>query len=144
MTWTTKVRPHRTAIVDIIVGTTYETQSRLYLGRGGLEFVEVTDTHLPDTMASNPRSPAPQGFPNDTNLVRFESGWFATDGDVWWMHAGDQWISLTELGMERTGDACPIVPRGAGQTTLFFAWSECVPDSSQELPTDLWIISVDP
>jgi hypothetical protein len=39
-------------IVDIIVGTTYETQSRLYLGRGGLEFVEVTDTHLPSIMAS--------------------------------------------------------------------------------------------
>lgn len=39
-------------IVDIIVGTTFETQSRLYLGLGGLEFVEVTDTHLPNIMAS--------------------------------------------------------------------------------------------
>jgi hypothetical protein len=32
---------------DIIVGTTFETQSRLYLNRGGLDFEEVTTTHLP-------------------------------------------------------------------------------------------------
>jgi hypothetical protein len=39
-------------IVDIIVGTTFETQSRLYLGEGGLDFVEVTATHLPQMEAS--------------------------------------------------------------------------------------------
>jgi hypothetical protein len=33
--------------VDIVVGTTYQTQSRLYLGEGRGRFREVTDTHLP-------------------------------------------------------------------------------------------------
>jgi hypothetical protein len=32
---------------DIVVGTTYQTQSRLYLGSGGGRFTEVTSTHLP-------------------------------------------------------------------------------------------------
>ena len=34
-------------IVDIIVGATYQTQSRLYLGTGKGRFSEVTSTHLP-------------------------------------------------------------------------------------------------
>lgn len=38
--------------VDILVGTTYQTQSRLYLGTGGGAFREVTTTHLPQTPAS--------------------------------------------------------------------------------------------
>ncbi|HUR20076.1 MAG TPA: VCBS repeat-containing protein [Vicinamibacterales bacterium] len=39
-------------ITDIVVGTTYQTQSRLYLGTGGGAFQEVTATHLPQTPAS--------------------------------------------------------------------------------------------
>ncbi|HUS66704.1 MAG TPA: VCBS repeat-containing protein, partial [Kofleriaceae bacterium] len=39
-------------VVDIIVGTTYQTQSRLFLGDGDGGFDEVTDTHLPQTPAS--------------------------------------------------------------------------------------------
>ncbi len=39
-------------IVDILVGTTYQTRSRLYLGMGGGAFREVTDTNLPDTVGS--------------------------------------------------------------------------------------------
>jgi FG-GAP-like repeat len=34
-------------LVDIVVGTTYQTQSRLYLGTGTGAFREVTATHLP-------------------------------------------------------------------------------------------------
>ncbi|MFN7979810.1 MAG: VCBS repeat-containing protein [Vicinamibacterales bacterium] len=34
-------------LVDLVVGTTYQTQSRLYLGTGGGAFREVTATHLP-------------------------------------------------------------------------------------------------
>ena len=37
---------------DIIVGTTYQTQSRLYLGSGGGAFREVTATNLPQTPLS--------------------------------------------------------------------------------------------
>jgi FG-GAP-like repeat len=32
---------------DILVGTTYQTQSRLYLGDGSGNFTNVTRTHLP-------------------------------------------------------------------------------------------------
>ncbi|HQX81976.1 MAG TPA: VCBS repeat-containing protein [Vicinamibacterales bacterium] len=39
-------------LTDIIVGTTYQTQSRLYLGTGGGAFQEVTTTHLPQAPAS--------------------------------------------------------------------------------------------
>ena len=39
-------------VADILVGTTYQTQSRLYLGTGGGRFSEVTATHLPQTPAS--------------------------------------------------------------------------------------------
>ena len=38
--------------VDIVVGTTYQTQSRLYLGTGGGAFREVTATHLPQAPLS--------------------------------------------------------------------------------------------
>jgi hypothetical protein len=38
--------------VDIVVGNTYQTQTRLLLGRGGLRFDDVTGTHLPDAPAS--------------------------------------------------------------------------------------------
>ena len=37
---------------DIIVGTTYQTQSRLYFGTGGGAFREATATHLPQTPLS--------------------------------------------------------------------------------------------
>ena len=39
-------------VVDIVVGTTYQTQSRLYLGAKGGVFQEVTATNLPQTPAS--------------------------------------------------------------------------------------------
>jgi len=39
-------------LVDIFLGTTFETQSRLLLGRGGTTFEDVTATHLPDIDAS--------------------------------------------------------------------------------------------
>jgi hypothetical protein len=37
---------------DILVGTTYQTQSQLYLGDGSGEFTNVTSTHLPKINAS--------------------------------------------------------------------------------------------
>ncbi len=38
--------------IDILVGTTFQTQSRLYLGEGGGRFREVTKTHLPQELLS--------------------------------------------------------------------------------------------
>ena len=39
-------------LVDIVVGTTYQTQSRLFLGTGQGNFKEVTSTHLPASVGS--------------------------------------------------------------------------------------------
>jgi FG-GAP-like repeat len=39
-------------LADIFVGTTYQTQSRLYLGQGGLSFQEVTTGNLPQVPLS--------------------------------------------------------------------------------------------
>ncbi len=39
-------------IVDVIVGNTFQTQSRLYLGMGGGKFHEATDSNLPHMVAS--------------------------------------------------------------------------------------------
>jgi len=83
--------------------------------------------------------PLPEDLPDGTHPTRLESGWFATDGDLWWMHAGGSWVSLADLGVESIGDVCQIVPRASGQTTLFFRRT-C---TSQAFPKDLWIISLD-
>jgi hypothetical protein len=37
---------------DIFVGTTFQTQSRLFHGEGGGRFIEVTKTHLPQELSS--------------------------------------------------------------------------------------------
>jgi hypothetical protein len=37
---------------DILVGTTFQTQSHLYLGEGSGNFTDVTKTHLPQIKAS--------------------------------------------------------------------------------------------
>lgn len=39
-------------LADIMVGTTFQTQSRLYLGEGDGQFVDVTQTYLPELVAS--------------------------------------------------------------------------------------------
>jgi hypothetical protein len=39
-------------LTDILVGTTFQTQSRLFLGTGGGAFREVTSTHVPRAVAS--------------------------------------------------------------------------------------------
>ena len=39
-------------VMDLIVATTYETRSRLYLGLGAGHFLELSDTHVPPTPRS--------------------------------------------------------------------------------------------
>ncbi len=39
-------------MVDVVVGTTFQTQTRMYFGTGGGEFDEVTATHLPQIALS--------------------------------------------------------------------------------------------
>jgi hypothetical protein len=87
--------------------------------------------------------PPPEGLPDDMYLLRLESGWFAndgsqggtSDGDVWWMHAGDAWISLAELGIGRC-DGANVT--SADNTTFFFGHN-----SGRGCP-HLWILNLDP
>ncbi len=43
---------NRDGLTDIVVGATFQTQSRLYFGTGGSAFREATSTHLPQMAAS--------------------------------------------------------------------------------------------
>jgi hypothetical protein len=90
--------------------------------------------------------PPPEGLPDDMYLLRLESGWVAndgsrggsSDGDVWWMHAEDAWISLAELGIDGPCDGANIT--SADNTTFFFGHDHF---SGGGCP-HLWILSQDP
>ena len=78
--------------------------------------------------------------------IRLESGWFANDGskggffdgDVWWMHSGDVWVSPAELGIE---GRCDLVgTTSVGNTTFFFGYNHV----DEPGCPDLWILSLDP
>jgi hypothetical protein len=100
-------------------------------------------------------TPLPEGLPEGTHPVRLESGWFAndgsiggsSDGDAWWMHVGNTWVSLAELGMERPGptvggqSGCVVSVIAAGHTTFFQGTSQCLPGGDSR---DLWVLSLDP
>jgi len=91
-------------------------------------------------------TPQPEGQPDQTYAVRLESGWFANngsrggpfDGDEWWMHVDDTWVSLAELGIEdgRCGGATPTALDNT--TTFFFG------GGGGESCPDLWILSLEP
>jgi hypothetical protein len=88
--------------------------------------------------------PPVEGLPDDMYLVRLESGWFAndgsqggpSDGDVWWMRAGDAWIPLDELGIDRC-DGANIT--STDNTTFFFGRNQL---SGGGCP-HLWILNMD-
>lgn len=91
----------------------------------------------------------PPGRPDDTNPVRLESGWFATDGsiggpsdgDAWWMYVDGTWISLVDLGMERPEPDC-IVSATATETTTFFFGGPCFFWDSNA--RNVWVLSLEP
>lgn len=74
--------------------------------------------------------------PSGAYPIPLESGWFARDGDAWWIHLGGTWLSLAELGME----GGPVTATAIGDTTFFFTegW---LPGGSNA--GDLWILSTD-
>jgi hypothetical protein len=94
-------------------------------------------------------APVPGGLLDGTYPVRLESGWFANDagrhgdpteqGDELWMHVGDTWVSLAELGIERPREGCSVAKEAVGNTTLFEGIGGCRPK-----PTGLWILTLDP
>ncbi len=95
--------------------------------------------------------PMPPGRPEGTYPVRLGSGWFANDGsiggnrdgDAWWIHVGDTWVSLEELGTETPGptvggqSGCVMGTTGIDQIT--FLIGSCGHDGSS-----LWILSLKP
>jgi hypothetical protein len=90
----------------------------------------------------------PEGRPNGTHVTRLESGWFASDGDVggplWgdelWAYIGDSWVSLAEMGIEKSGDGCVVFKRALGNTTLFESGSCQGPRRVR----DLWVLTLEP
>jgi len=82
------------------------------------------------------------------SVTRLGSGWFASDpswggshdGDTLWMHAGGEWVSLAELGMERPADpdGAVVHKSGIGNTTMF--WSP----GDEPNPGSLWILDLEP
>jgi hypothetical protein len=91
--------------------------------------------------------PEPSGRPNDTNIVRLESGWFANDGsqggpydgNAWWSYIDGTWVSLADLGMEQT-QRC--VNATGVENTTFFSRGSC--NYREEGARDLWILTLEP
>ena len=61
------------------------------------------------------------------------------------MLVGDTWVSLAELGMERTEDWCTVRPMAIGHTTIFTASDDdCFMDEpGQPGPVEMWVLSLD-
>ncbi len=93
-------------VLDLFVGTTWGTQSRLLLGQGGGAFVEVTDTHLPAVPAwIGDAEPGDVDGDGDLDLVLADWGGHpadASDGFVrLWRNEGDG------VFVEATAEAMP-------------------------------------
>lgn len=92
--------------------------------------------------------PAPAGRPDFTHPILLGSGWFTNDeskggffdGDEWWMHIGDSWVSLDELGMQHDSQGCAVGATGTGNTTFFFRPNSCLPGPSDGA---MWILHVE-
>ena len=92
-------------LVDIIVGTTYQTQSRLYLGTGGGAFREVTATHLPQVPLSvGDLEPGDVDGDGDLDLVLADWGAgdaMTNDGGVTRLWINDGTAHFSDVTTER-------------------------------------------
>ena len=100
-------------------------------------------------------TPAPAGRPDQTSLVRLESGWFATNQlfeemrivsggsfphrEKWWMHVDGTWVSLADLGMEPTGNESGCVHATAIENTTFFLRTDC--SNSPSSTREVWVLT---
>jgi hypothetical protein len=111
------------SLVDIVIGNTYQTQSRLFLGRGGLEFEEVTATHFPDAPLS---------------VGDLEAG--DVDGD------GDLDLVLADWGPGNPMRGASAPPRlwiNDGTATFSAASDAAIPDEPRGFSWDIEFIDVD-
>ena len=93
-------------IVDIVVGTTYQTQSRLFLGTGKGRFTEATRTQLPQLLLSiGDLEPADVDGDGDLDLVLADWGAgnnMTNDGGVtrlWLNDGGGRFVDETAARM---------------------------------------------
>lgn len=110
-------------LVDVVIGNTYQTQSRLFLGRGGLEFEEVTETHLPGVVLS---------------VGDLEAG--DVDGD------GDLDLVLADWGPGNPMQGASAPPRlwiNDGSGVFGPAPDAAIPDEPREFSWDIEFVDVD-
>jgi hypothetical protein len=108
---------------DIFVGTTYETQSRLFLSQGDLDFTEVTDTNLPQIPA---------------NIGDVEVGDVDDDGDL------DLVLADWGPGNPMQNDGGPVrLWLNDGAATFAEAGADQVPPTPIRFSWDLELVDVD-
>ena len=110
-------------LVDIVIGNTYQTQSRLFLGRGGLAFEEVTETHLPKV---------------DLSVGDLELGDVDLDGDLDMILA--DWGPGSPMG---GGSAPPVLWTNDGKGRFTVAPDKAIPDRALGFSWDIEFIDVD-
>jgi hypothetical protein len=91
---------------------------------------------------------APPPYPG-TNPLRLASGWFANDGsqgglfdgDGWWMYLGDEWFSLSDLGIEASPGfgGGGVGSTSIGATTIFYTANRYLLGDRH-----MWIMSNEP
>lgn len=113
----------RDGLVDIVIGTTYQTQSRLFLGRGGLMFQEVTATHLPKA---------------DLSVGDLELGDVDLDGDLDMILA--DWGPGNPMG---GASASPVLWTNDGKGRFTEASDKAIPDRALGFSWDIEFIDVD-
>jgi len=118
-------------LVDIVVGTTYQTQSRLFLGLGNGRFTEVTRTHLPQMPLSvGDLEVGDVDADGDLDLVLADWGPgnnMTNDGGVTRLWTND--------GTGRFSDEAPRMP----QVKIRFSWDLELADADNDGDLDVLV-----